>query len=251
VKPRVTYGVQAVRMALAGGRAERVYLQAGLGAKRLGRLAEDLARAAVPVSECTAAELRSLTGSEKHQGVAADVRGPGTLTEREVLDLLVTLSAPLLLVLDGVQDPRNFGSILRTADAAGVDLVVTARNRNVAITPVVSKVASGAAEVQPVAEVANLARFLAHVADAGIRIVGTDGTAEKSLFDAELTGAIALVLGAEGEGLRRLTREHCDELVRLPMHGVVESLNVGVAAGICLYEALRQRGRLAPGQALR
>ncbi len=251
METRLTYGIQAVRMALARGRVERIYMQDDLGAKRLGRLADDITLAAVPVARRAATELQRLTGTSKHQGIAADVRGPGSLTEREAYDFLQTLDAPLLLALDGVQDPRNFGAILRTADAAGVDLVVTARSRNVAVTPVVSKVASGAAEVQVLAEVGNLARFLGHVAEAGMRIVGTDGQAETSLFEADLTGPLALVMGAEGEGLRRLTREHCDVLVRLPMQGVVESLNVGVATGICLYESVRQRGRLARAGALR
>jgi 23S rRNA (guanosine2251-2'-O)-methyltransferase len=243
MKQHLTYGIQAVRLALAAGRAERVYVQAGLGPKRLRRVAGELARATVPVTDCPAEELRRLTGTDKHQGIAAAVRG---FTEREARELLPTLENPLLLVLDGIQDPRNFGSILRTADAAGVHMVVTARSRNVGVTAVVSKVASGAAEVQPLAEVANLARFLGDVAAAGIRIVGTDHAASTSLYDADLTGPLALILGAEGEGLRRLTRERCDELVGLPMRGIVESLNVGVAAGVCLYEAVRQRGQLAP-----
>ena len=138
------------------------------------------------------------------------IRGGGSLTEREARDFVTSLATPFLLVLDGIQDPRNFGSLLRTADAAGVDLVVTARNRNVAVTPVVSKVACGAAEAQPLAEVGNLARFLDYIADAGIRIVGTDGRAGSSIYDADLGGPLALVMGGEGEGMRRLTREHCD-----------------------------------------
>jgi 23S rRNA (guanosine2251-2'-O)-methyltransferase len=148
----------------------------------------------------------------------------------------------MLLVLDGIQDPRNFGACLRTADAAGVDLVVTARNRNVGFTPAVSKVASGAAEVQPAAQVGNLVRFLDTLKDQGLWIVGADETAVDTLFDIDLNRSVAIVLGSEGKGLRRLTRERCDMLMRLPMHGAVESLNVSVAAGICLYECLRQRG---------
>jgi 23S rRNA (guanosine2251-2'-O)-methyltransferase len=167
------------------------------------------------------------------------------MDERHALEYLARLDCPLVLVLDSIQDPRNFGALLRTADAAGVDLVVTARSRNVGLTPVVSKVAAGAAEAQPLAEVANLARFLAKLRDAGLWIIGTDDQADRSLFAANLRVAVALVLGAEGEGLRRLTREHCHQIVALPMHGVVTSLNVAVAAGICLYECRRQRG-LAP-----
>lgn len=251
MESRITYGIQAVRKALARGRAERVYLLEDVGPKRLGRLSADIAGSGVPVSVCAGAELERLTGTRKHQGVAASVTGSGSLTEREAREFIVALETPLLLVLDGIQDPRNFGSLLRTADAAGVDLVVTARSRNVAVTPVVSKVASGAAEAQPLAEVGNLARFLEFIAEAGIRIVGTDEGAGVSLYDADLAGPLALVMGAEGEGMRRLTREHCELLVSLPMQGVVESLNVSVAAGICLFETVRQRSRLAPGGALR
>ena len=249
METRLAYGIHAVRKALAAGRVERVYLQEDLGARRFGRLADDIARSAVPVAQSSSADLERLTGTAKHQGVAAVVLAGGSLSEREARDFVAALETPLLLVLDGIQDPRNFGSLLRTADGAGVDLVVTARNRNVAVTPVVTKVASGAAEAQPLAEVGNLARFLGHVAAEGIRIVGTDEAAELSLFDADLSGPLALVLGGEGEGMRRLTRERCDLHVRLPMQGVVESLNVAVAAGICLYECQRQR--LAPGMALR
>jgi 23S rRNA (guanosine2251-2'-O)-methyltransferase len=251
MESRITYGIQAVRKALARGRIERLYLLDDVGPKRLGRLSADIASSAVPVTVCTGPQLEQLTGTKKHQGVAASVTGSGSLTEREAREFVLSLEMPLLLVLDGIQDPRNFGSLLRTADAAGVDLVITARNRNVAVTPVVSKVASGAAEAQPLAEVGNLARFLEFVAGAGIRIVGTDESAPLSLYDADLAGALAIVLGGEGEGMRRLTREHCDVLVSLPMQGVVESLNVSVAAGICLFESVRQRSRLAPTDALR
>lgn len=248
---QLAYGIHAVRAALARGCVERIFVQQDLGERRLGRLAADLARTAVPVSRVDAAELQRLTGTVKHQGVAAMVHGSRTLTEREARDYVAGLPGAFLLVLDGVEDPRNFGALLRTANAAGVDLVVTSRNRNVGLTPVVSKVASGAAEAQLMAEVGNLARFLEYLSGAGIRVVGTDEEAPSSLFDADLGGPIAVVLGAEGQGMRRLTRERCDLLVRLPMQGVVESLNVAVAAGICLYECQRQRARLAPAGSLR
>jgi 23S rRNA (guanosine2251-2'-O)-methyltransferase len=251
METRLAFGIHAVRKALANGRVEHVYLQENLGGERYDRLAEELARHSVPVTLSAATHLQRLTGTAKHQGVAAVIRAVGSLSEREARAFLASLDVPLLLVLDGVQDPRNFGALLRTADAAGVGLVVTARNRNVSVTPVVTKVASGAAETVALAQVGNLARFLGYVADAGIRIVGTDAEAEISLFDANLSGPVAIVLGSEAEGMRRLTREHCDLIVRLPMRGVVESLNVAVAAGICLYECQRQRGRLAPVSALR
>jgi 23S rRNA (guanosine2251-2'-O)-methyltransferase len=251
---RVVYGIHSVIQLLhrGAGRVKCVYLQEDLGSKRLGRVREALGRSQVKVQRVDSRRLTELTGSDKHQGVAAHVSAAAPMTETEAADFLESLDNPLVLVLDGVQDPRNFGSILRTADGAGVDLVVIGRNRNVGFTPVVSKVAAGAAEVQPVAEVGNLARFLESLKERAIWIVGASDAAEQSLFDADLTGPVALVLGSEGQGLRRLTRERCDFLVSLPMHGSVESLNVAVAAGVGLFEAVRQRrARLAPTSGLR
>jgi 23S rRNA (guanosine2251-2'-O)-methyltransferase len=163
------------------------------------------------------------------------------LQEVEAKQLVEGLERALILAFDEVQDPRNFGACLRTADAAGVDLVVTARSRSVSYTPVVSKVAAGAAESQPVVEVANLVRFLEFLKDQGICVIGASSDGPGTLYDLELTGPVAVVLGAEGKGLRRLTRESCDYIVSLPMQGVADSLNVSVAAGICLYETVRQR----------
>ena len=164
-------------------------------------------------------------------------------------DLLIRLDAagrpPLLLVLDGVQDPHNLGACLRSADAVGADAVVVPRDRATGLTPVVRKVAAGAAETVPFVQVTNLARFLRALKEQGVWIVGTDGEAETLHYAADLKGPLALVLGAEGTGMRRLTREHCDVVVKLPMLGAVESLNVSVAAGVLLYEALRQRGTSA------
>lgn len=251
MQSRLAYGVHAVRTALARGCVEKIFLQQDLGAKRLGRLAEDISASRVPVILSSSAELQQLTGTAKHQGVAARIRGARPLSEREAGEYLQRIENPLVLMLDGVQDPRNFGSILRTANAAGADLVATARNRNVGLTPVVSKVASGAAEVQPWAEVGNLARFLAAVQTMGMRVIGTDEHASVSLFEVDLSGPTVLVLGGEGAGMRRLTRDHCDLVVSLPMSGMVESLNVAVAAGICLYECRRQRSSLAPDRAVR
>jgi 23S rRNA (guanosine2251-2'-O)-methyltransferase len=158
------------------------------------------------------------------------------------LDYLGEIANPLLLVLDSIEDPRNYGACLRTAEGAGVDLVVSGRSRGVDVTPVVSKVASGAAETQPIARVSNLARFMRELQNLNIWIVGTDDSGPATLYESNLTGPLAIVMGAEGKGLRRLTREHCDSLVRIPMRGSVDSLNISVAAGVCLYEALRQRG---------
>lgn len=245
MKLRIIYGINTVRGALTRSRERvlRVYVQDNLAATRLGRLQQELERRPVPVIErVTEARLQSLSGTTKHQGVAAELAPGSELDERSALTLLSGLAQPLILVLDGIEDPRNFGACLRSADGAGADLVVIGRSRGVALTPVVSKVASGAAETQPVARVANIARFLRALQDLHIRIVGTDAAGSESLFATNLSGPVALVLGAEGQGLRQLTRSHCDVLVRLPMHGAVESLNISVAAGVCLYEAVRQRG---------
>ncbi len=221
-------------------RVVNLYLQADLGRQRRSRLPDTLP-AGMSVEELSVADLTKLAGTRKHQGVVARISGQVILTEAQARERVASLAVPLLLVLDGIQDPRNFGACLRTADAAGVDLVVIGRSRNVGLTPVVSKVAAGAAEVQSIASVGNLARFLAFLGQSGVMVIGADDEAAQDLFATDLTGPLAIVLGAEGAGLRRLTRERCDQLVRLPMRGAVESLNVAVATGVCLYEALRQR----------
>ena len=162
--------------------------------------------------------------------------------ERFLEKLLSDISTPLLLVLDGVTDPHNLGACLRSADAAGVHAVIVPKDRSAGITPVVSKVACGAAETMPFVVVTNLARTLRMLQQQGVWIVGTAGEAEQSLYQSNLNGPLALVMGAEEKGLRRLTREHCDLLVKLPMAGSVSSLNVSVATGVCLFEVVRQRG---------
>jgi 23S rRNA (guanosine2251-2'-O)-methyltransferase len=217
----VIYGINAVVTLLRRSpeRAEVVYLQQDLGAKRLARLTDPIRRSGVGVRRVSKTELEKLTQTGKHQGVAALAVESVQLQEAEAKSLIQGLDRPLILVFDEIQDPRNFGACLRTADAAGVDLVVTARSRTVRYTPVVSKVAAGAAESQPVVEVANLVRFLEFLKDRGICLVGASADGSATLFDLELTGPLAVVLGAEGKGLRRLTRECCDYLVSLPMSG--------------------------------
>jgi 23S rRNA (guanosine2251-2'-O)-methyltransferase len=184
-----------------------------------------------------------LPAESRHQGVVAEVTAAVEHNEAFLEQLLVELKTPaLLLVLDGVTDPHNVGACLRSADAAGVHAVITTRDRACGLTPVVRKVASGAAETVPFVQVTNLARTLRTLRDAGVWVIGAaleEGS--HSLFETRLSGPIALVLGAEGKGMRRLTREHCDELVHIPMVGSVQSLNVSVASGVCLFEALRQR----------
>lgn len=177
-----------------------------------------------------------------HQGVVAKVRLQPLLTEDDFSTLIDACEKPpLFLILDGVQDPHNLGACLRTADAAGVTAVIIPKDRSVSLTPVVRKVASGAAETVPVIQVTNLVRAIEMLKKLGVWIMGTSMQANQSLYQVDLKGSVAIVLGAEGTGLRRLTEEHCDILMQIPMMGVVESLNVSVAAGVCLYEATRQR----------
>lgn len=187
--------------------------------------------------------LDKLAEGGRHQGVAARVRLPEAKDENDLDDLVEQAGTrALLLVLDGITDPHNLGACLRSADAARVTAVIVPRDRSAALTPAARKVAAGAAETVPLVRVTNLARTLKALQSAGVWTVGLAGDAERSLYQQDLRGPVAIVMGSEGEGLRRLTREHCDHLARLPMLGTVESLNVSVATGVALYEALRQRG---------
>ena len=185
--------------------------------------------------------LRQLAGHDRHQGVVAFAE-PASLA-RNVAELLDSLGGkkPLILILDGVTDPHNLGACLRVADGAGADAIVVPKDRSAQLNSTVSKVASGAAETMPFVAVTNLARSMRELQEAGVWLIGTSDDATKSLYEVDLTGPVAIVMGAEGEGMRRLTKETCDELVSIPMLGAVESLNVSVASGICLYEATRQR----------
>ncbi|MEZ5581843.1 MAG: 23S rRNA (guanosine(2251)-2'-O)-methyltransferase RlmB [Candidatus Competibacteraceae bacterium] len=211
---------------------------------RMRALLEEAQRHGVPVSLTDRQELDRLSAQTRHQGVIARYAGAVEQVrgERDLAELLATVQGPpLLLILDGVQDPHNLGACLRSADAAGVHAVLVPTDRAVGLTATVRKVASGAAESIPFFQVTNLARALRQLQDQGLWLIGAAGEAEQSLYDVDLTGPVALVLGAEEKGLRRLTRETCDVLVCIPMAGSVESLNVSVAAGIFLFEAVRQR----------
>ena len=185
--------------------------------------------------------LQKLTGHDRHQGVVA--LAEKITVARNLAELIDGIDGqpPLLMILDGITDPHNLGACLRVADVAGVHGVVVPKDRSAHINATVSKVSSGASEVIPLITVTNLARSMREMKEMGIWLVGTDDKAVKSIYDIDLTGPVAIVMGAEGEGMRRLTRETCDELVHIPMRGVVESLNVSVASGVCLFEALRQR----------
>jgi len=240
----IVYGLHAVRALLERRpkAVRRVILQSGRNDKRTQELTELARLAGVAVETRPGAELDALAGGGVHQGAAARVEPAAPLDEDELLIRLDGKARPpLVLVLDGVTDPHNLGACIRTADAVGADAVVVPRDRAVGLTPVVRKVAAGATETVAFSQVTNLARFMRGLKDAGLWIVGTDGSAEALHYSADLKGPLAVVLGAEGGGMRRLTREHCDHVVRLPMLGAVESLNVSVATGVILYEALRQR----------
>jgi 23S rRNA (guanosine2251-2'-O)-methyltransferase len=237
-------GINSVRAALdLGAQAiSGVWLDRRRRDRRLAELA-GLARAAgLAVRQVDRSTLDAAADGINHQGVLAWVKAPDSRKAQDLDTLLDGLDGPpLLLVLDGVTDPHNLGACLRSADGAGVHAVIAPKDKAVGLTPVAVKVASGAAESVPFVQVTNLARTLDGLKERGIWLIGTAGDASQTLFETDLKGPVALVLGSEGKGLRRLTRERCDILARLPMQGRVDSLNVSVAAGICLYEALRQR----------
>jgi 23S rRNA (guanosine2251-2'-O)-methyltransferase len=217
-----------------------IYLAAGRQDGRARDLVQLAERCGARVVTVDAARLDGMTGNARHQGVAAKVNAQQRyLTVDDVLDGLQ--EPALLLVLDGVTDPHNLGACLRVADAAGAHAVIAPKDRACGLNATAIKVASGAADTVPYIVVTNLARSLREMKERGIWTIGAAGEAQKDLYAIEQKGATAWVLGAEGEGLRRLTRDTCDELARIPMYGSVESLNVSVASGICLYETRRQR----------
>jgi len=240
----VAYGMHTVRVLLSRSpaRVRRVLIASGRDSARHAEIKELAMRADVQISGADEPTLDRMAAGGRHQGVVAEVAPRPGDPETQLEEALEAAGeAPLLLVLDGVQDPHNLGACLRSADAAGVAAVIVPRDRAAGMTPVVRKVAAGAAETVPLVAVVNLARTLRELKDRGFWLVGTDDETGKTLYDADLKGPTAIVMGSEGEGMRRLTRECCDLLVSIPMAGAVESLNVSVAAGIVLFEAVRQR----------
>jgi 23S rRNA (guanosine2251-2'-O)-methyltransferase len=243
-RTEIVYGLHAVRALLMRHpeRVTRVYLQQGRHDERADEI-EQLARAAGrEVARVDARQLQARLGEAVHQGIVAEVAPLAAWSEERLLEAVTASTQPLLLALDGVQDPHNLGACLRTADACGVLAVIVPRDRAAPLNATARKVAAGAAESTPVATVTNLARTLDLLKGAGLWIVGADAQAAQPAHQVDLTGPRVLVMGAEGAGLRQLTRRHCDWLVRLPNLGAVQSLNVSVATGMLLYEALRQRG---------
>jgi 23S rRNA (guanosine2251-2'-O)-methyltransferase len=236
------YGLHAVR-ALLERRPEAVMAATVLADARgpLEELVRELSRRQVPISRARRAELDRLCGGASHQGVMVEVRGAAEMELADFEELVVQRGRALrVLVLDGVEDPRNLGACLRTADAAGVDAVMVPRAHSAPLNAAAIKAATGAAETVPLVRAPNLARALAWLKEAGVWVVGADAEAPRSLYAAKLAPPIAVVLGGEGRGLRRLTRDSCDELVSIPMAGAVASLNVSVATGIVLFELRRQ-----------
>ena len=240
--PKVLFGFHAVgvRLKTAPKSIIEIYYEPTRRDARMRQFLEKANEAGVRLIEGDSLRLAKLCGSHGHQGVAARVEPiPQVHSLDDLLDAIE--GPPLLLVLDGVTDPHNLGACLRVADGAGAHAVIAPKDHAAGINATVAKVASGAAETVPYFMVTNLARTLGELKERSIWCIGTSDNAPKTLYQADLKGPVALVLGAEGDGMRQLTKKTCDELVGIPMQGAVESLNVSVASGVCLYEALRQR----------
>jgi len=245
---KVLFGFHAVtvRLKTAPASITEIHVDATRRDARMRQFVQRAQDAGAKIVDSDAERLAALAGGPRHQGVVARVSPlPARHSLDEVLDDVE--GPPLLLVLDGVTDPHNLGACLRVADGAGAHAVVAPKDHAVGLNATVAKVASGAAETVPYLMVTNLARTLGELKERDMRVIGTADDAELTLYEADLSGPVALVLGAEGAGMRQLTRRHCDQLVRIPMAGAVESLNVSVAAGVCLFEALRQRRARSAG----
>jgi 23S rRNA (guanosine2251-2'-O)-methyltransferase len=238
------FGLHSVQAAIdySPSKIIRVWIDAQRLDKRLGTILDNLAALGIEPEKTDKKRLDRLAEGNNHQGIAMEIEMPGEQTESDLKTMVENLSGTvLLLVLDNVQDPHNLGACLRTADATGVHGVIITKDNATGITPTVCKVASGAAETVPVYQVTNLARTLRWLKGEGVWIMGAAGEASQTVYQTDLNVPMALVIGAEGAGLRRLTKENCDLLIKLPMLGQVESLNLSVATGAFLYEAVRQR----------
>ena len=248
-KARYVAGLRVVEQLLASGTTDirRVYAEYRTANPRIKAILADAGKLGIEIQAANRARLQQLSGEARHQGIVAEIRRDTVVDEAALRALVEDRLASdeggplLLLVLDGIQDPHNLGACLRTADAAGVDAVVVPRSGAAGLGPTVSKVAAGAAEQIPFAPVGNIGRVLDWLADYGVIRIGTSDGASSSLYDTLLDGPLALVMGGEETGLRKGIANRCDSLVSLPMLGAVSSLNVSVAAGVCLYEVLRQR----------
>jgi 23S rRNA (guanosine2251-2'-O)-methyltransferase len=236
-------GINAVSAALEAGQdLAEVLIDGKAKNPRLAEIGSAAKAAGIALRFVPLDQIERQAAGARHQGVIARVQSSRIYDERDLEGLIEAAAKPLLLILDGVQDPHNLGACLRSAAAAGATAVIVPKDRAATLTPTARKVAAGGAERVPLVRVTNLARCMKDLQDAGIWIVGLAGEAESSLYGVDLKGPMAIAMGGEGEGLRRLTREHCDYLAKIPMASGMESLNVSVAAGISLFEALRQRG---------
>ncbi|MEZ8825755.1 23S rRNA (guanosine(2251)-2'-O)-methyltransferase RlmB [Vibrio amylolyticus] len=237
------YGIHAVKAVLTKDpeRFIEAYVLKGRQDDRVLPLLNELQVCGVSIQQMGRKALDDKAQGANHQGLIAKVKAAKPLNENDLDSIIAQHEQPLLLVLDGVTDPHNLGACLRNADAAGVAAVIVPKDRSAPLTATVSKVACGAAEMVPLVRVTNLARTMRALQEKGIWFVGTAGEATHDIYQAKLSGPLAIVMGAEGDGMRRLTRETCDDLIKIPMAGSVSSLNVSVASGICLFEAVRQR----------
>jgi 23S rRNA (guanosine2251-2'-O)-methyltransferase len=238
------FGIHAVTALLANPHRSihKLILNQDRDDKRMHHLIESAQEKQIAIEWLSAQKMNQRFADLNHQGVVASASALPEYTDAHLAALLESCKSPaLILILDGVTDPHNLGACLRSADATGVDFVIIPKDKNASITPTVSKVACGAAESVPLVRVTNLVRAMEQLKQQGIWIYGAAGEASHSLYQTDCSGSVALVMGAEGDGLRRLTREHCDGLFSLPMQGIVDSLNVSVATGVSLYEVLRQR----------
>lgn len=236
-------GFHSVAAAIGGaaGRVHAILVAQEARNSRLDPLVEQARAAGIEVRRVPRAELDLLSVGERHQDVIAQFTPANVLGERDLETLLQGAgNPPLVLVLDGVQDPHNLGACLRTAEAAGVDFVIMTKDKSAPLSAVARRAAAGAAELLPIIQATNLARVLRALKKAGVWLAGTSDAAAQSLYEADLTGPLALVVGGEGQGMRRLTEELCDYRVQIPMQGAVESLNVSVATAVCLFEIMRQ-----------
>lgn len=243
MKLEAVYGLHAVTALLerSADQVVEVWVQKGRIDQRMQRVLAEAEALGVTIREADKGLLNQKADGN-HQGVIAFRKALQGASERNLPDLLDAIEGnPFILVLDGITDPHNLGACLRTADAAGVHMVIAPKDKSAPLNSTVAKVACGAAEVVPYVQVTNLARTLKDLQDRGIWIIGTAGEASTPIYQQDLKGPLALVMGAEGSGMRRLTREHCDHLINIPMAGEVSSVNVSVATGICLFEAVRQR----------
>ncbi len=238
------FGIHAVQAALdySANKINKVWVDSQRKDKRHASLIEQVHRLGLASEKCDKKRLDKMADGKNHQGIVIEIEMPGVHSEDELKHVVLNLSEiAFFLVLDQIQDPHNLGACLRTADAAGVHGIIITKDNSSGITPTVCKVASGAAETVPVYQVTNLARTLRWLKQQNIWVMGSTGDAEQSIFKADLTIPLALVMGTEGTGMRRLTQEQCDFLVKIPMQGRVESLNVSVAAGVMVYEVFKQR----------